>query len=343
MILNIALLVISLPLLAHGVDGLYHAARSQAQVDVSCAQFHRERPASGWLRLTGCEIDYVRAGYRESRGKVTELFIPIRPIGSSPALPSALVLSTGDPALLAIVERGLTGPAQKDREAFLLMMLKIVTAMGISSEIEGFTRPPLEMLRTRGGLAAIKAPLDDRFTVLDLGGRPRLLFPVLESLGGAAGLLVLLFRSRRGMAGIAKGAVPAAVTPPVLSAPGVIRPKEETRFRRLMLVNLPPHAPASALESAPPLGQQAGVRSALARVLPGITFDGAGVGTFNGPDHSIRLELGTAPEVWTATVDVTGDAAAEAMRRLITQTGWQVYVPLGGRFLTAEDLKNPGA
>lgn len=342
MILRIALLLVSIPLLAHGIDGLYHAARSQTQAHVTCQQIHRARPANGWLRLTGCEIDYVRAGYREIRGRVTELFIPIRPIGSSPALPSALVLSTRDPALLAIVERGLAGPAQKDREAFLLMMLKIVTAMGISSEIDGFTRPPIEMLRTRGGLAAIKAPLDDRFTVLDLGTRPRLLFPVLEALAGAAALFVLLFRS----AGLRRSTNAPAAAPPS-AAPGAApppshtaEPRADTRFRRLMLVNLPPHASPSALEGAPALGHQAGVRSALARVLPGITFDAEGVGQFNRPDHAIRLELGTAPEVWTATLDVTGDAARTALRGLITQTGWRVYAPLLGRFLTSEDLKS---
>ena len=28
-----------------------------------------------------------------------------------------------------------------------------------------------------------------------------------------------------------------------------------------------------------------------------------------------------------------------ALRRLMTQTGWQAYAPLLGRFLTSEDLK----
>lgn len=342
MILRIALLLVSVPLLAHGVDSLYHAARSQTQASVSCQEVARERPTSAWLRLTGCEIDYVRAGYREVRGKVTELFIPIRPIGSSPAQPSAVVLSTRDPNLLAIVERGLSGPAQKDREAFLVMMLKIVTAMGISSEIEGFTRPPLEMLRTRGSLAAIKAPLDDRFTVLDLGERPRLLYPVLESLVGAAALIVLLFRSgvRRMMKMPTEEQTPSPGTLPRKDAPPpTIQPAPEPRLRRLMLVNLPPHPAPSALEGAPPLGHQAGVRSALTRVLPGITFSADGVGQFNRPDHSIRVELGGAPEVWTATLEVTGHAATAALRHLITQTGWQAYAPLLGRFLTSEDLK----
>ena len=339
MIVRIALLLVSLPLLIHGADGLFHGLRSRTQAQVTCAGYHRARPSSAWVRPTECEIDYVRAGYRETRGRVTELFLPLRPLGSSPAQPSALVMSTRDPALLAIIERGLAGPAQKDQEAFLVMMLQIVKAMGVSTEIEGTTRSPLEMLRTRGALAAIKAPLERGFTVLDVGRRPRLLFPAIEAVVGATALLLfVLFPAIRRRSAERLGAAP--VSPPV-SAPVPVAPagrQQDIRLRRLMLVNLPPNAPASALETAPPLGNQAAVRSALARVLPGIAFDADGIAQFNRPDYAIRLEIGRNPQVWTATLDVTGDAAAGALRRLITQTGWRVYAPLLGRFLTGEDL-----
>ena len=336
MTLRIALLLVSLPLLAQGLDGLYHALRSQSPASVTCQQFQLARPRSGWLRLTGCEIDYVRAGYRDVRGRTTELFVPVRPLGSSPAQPAALVLSTRDPALLAIVERGLAGPAQKDPEAFLLMMLKIVNAMNVASEIQGFTRSPLQMLRTRRGLEAIKAPLVDDFAVLDLGGRPRLLFPALESMGGFVALLAMLAGSGRRR----EGRVPIVESPIARDTmPGqVMPPAPDRRLRHLMLVNLPPRADAAALERAPALGSQDAVRSTLARILPGIAFTPDGVGQFNRPDHSIRLRLGNEPEVWTATVEVSGDAGPEALARLVTKTGWQVYAPLLGRFLSPEDL-----
>ena len=312
--------------------------RSRAQTAVTCEQFHRARPASGWLRITGCEIDYVRAGYRESRGRVTELFFPVRPAGTSPAQPSSLVIATRDPGLLALIERGLTGPAQKDQEAFLVMMLQIVTAMGASREVEGLTRPPLAALISRPSLRSIKAPLESTFAILDLRRRPQPLFPAIEAIAGAVALCLVAVLStatkRHGKAALetAPGAEAALADMPP-QAPGGDR-----RYRRLMLVNLPPHSPPAALEGAPPLGQQAAVRSALGRVLPGITFDAAGVGHFNRPDHSIRVDLGSTPEVWTATIDVTGDAAATALKRLVMQTGWQAYAPLLGRFLTADDF-----
>jgi hypothetical protein len=380
-LIRIALLLVSIPLLAHGADGLYHGFRSRAQAHVTCEQFRRERPASGWLHLTGCEIDYVRAGYRDTRGRVTELFFPLRPVGSSPAQPSALVVATRDPALLAIVERAIAGPAQQDQEAFLVMMLQVVTAMGAAHEVEGLTRSALEMLRVRAGLGAIKAPLDQHFKVLDFHRRPRLLFPAIEAILGAQGLFLLMFlltaRRRQSSAPelhpeedvpmVAPGQQVDATTPAAevtevtavpAESPGLTaaespspvpettrgaddrrRPAPARDFRRLMLVNLPPNASPAALEGAPPLGPNSAVRSALSRVLPGLAFNLDGVGQFNRPDHAIVVDPGTAPEVWTATIDVTGEAAGPALKNLVTQTGWQVYAPRLGRFLTSEDLE----
>ena len=335
-----ALLLVGLPLLAHGAEGLYHAFRSRARAQVTCEQFHREKPPSGWLQLTACEVDYVRAGYRETRGRVTELFFPLRPAGSSPAVPSALVLSTRDPELLAIVDRELAGPAQNDEEAFLVMMLHVVTAMGTAREIEGMTRSPAEMLWTRRRLGAIKAPLAAGFTVLDLHARPRFLFPALETAVGALALFLAAFSMVRRTAAVAPEAgTPETAGPAPVAAPaGAVSRPDGDRFRRLMLVNLPPRSVPAALEQAPPLGLQPQVQNALARVLPGIRFDDSGVAQFSRPNHTIRLDLGTTPEVWTATLDVTGDAAAAAVKRLVTQTGWQVYAPRQGRFLTIEDF-----
>jgi hypothetical protein len=108
-----------------------------------------------------------------------------------------------------------------------------------------------------------------------------------------------------------------------------------------MLVNVPPNSPPSALEHAAPLGTESAVRSALSRVLPGIAFNTRGVGHFNRPDHAIVVNPGIAQDVWTATIDVTGEAAGSALKKLVMQTGWQVYAPKLGRFLTSEDLEIP--
>jgi hypothetical protein len=164
--------------------------------------------------------------------------------------------------------------------------------------------------------------------------------PAIEAAGGALVLLTLVFMSvrsrRRRTAATAKAAGEASEAAQARIASAIRRPVPE--FRRLMLVNLSPYAALSALEEAPPLGAQAAVRSQIARVLPGITFNDHGLGQFNGEDHSILMDLGVEPQVWAATIDVTGEAAPSALRRLITQTGWRAYAPKLGRFITGDDL-----
>jgi hypothetical protein len=172
------------------------------------------------------------------------------------------------------------------------------------------------------------------------GAQPIRLLPALELVGGAVGVVALLLvwmKSRRRAPG--QPATPPKLPGPVARASAPAG-SASLAFSRLMLVNLPPRAAASALEGAPPLGSQAAVRSAFSRVLPGIQFTDDGVGQFEGPDHAIRVDLGSGAEAWTATLDVTGQAAAPALKRLIIQTGWQAYAPKLGRFITAEDLKS---
>jgi hypothetical protein len=252
------------------------------------------------------------------------------------------MVSTKEPSVLALAEEAMSGRAATNQDDFLVAMLQVVTAMGAAREVEGMTRSPLEMLRSRGALAAIDAPLADDIVVLDLYRRPNLLLPAIELVLAMLIFTVLMglslrWRRKSPMPGADVRTTADAAAAARISA---ARAQPTPEFRRLMLVNLPPHAPASALEQATPLGSQASVRAALGQVLPGITFNDHGLGQFNRADHTILMDLGNEPQVWTATVDVTGEAAPEALKRLITATGWRAYAPRLGRFITAADLKS---
>lgn len=331
MLVRIALLLISIPLLAHGGEGLYFAARSRSQAHVTCEQYFQQRPRSGWVRVTGCEVDYVRAGYREARGRITELLFPLRPIGSSPAVPAALVLSTRDPEVLAIAEQTLGGAARTEQETFLVMMLKIVTAMRASREVDGLTRTPLEMLRTRGALSAIRAPLDDDFAILDLHAKPRFLLPAVEMAAGATALLVFLFFAAAGRRLLpettALETVPAG--PPV----SVARALPTGGLKGIMLLNLAADATLADIEAAPPLGTQAEARGRLVAVFPGLIFDKGGRATFTRVDVSVAIDLSRAAVVHTAVLDLQGEGAGRMLERVLSQTGWRAFSPRRGVFL----------
>lgn len=338
MIARIALLLVSIPLLVHGADGLYHALRSRSQAVISCEAFAQQRPSSKWVRITGCDADYLRAGYRESGGRITELLLPMTAPDVPANAPISLIASSRDPEVLALTEQAVRGDGAANQNAFLLSMLQVVTETGAAREVVGLVRSPLEMVRARGALDAIRAPLAPNVAVVDLGRRPGPLLPGIAFVAGLQALLMAVILSIR-----ARRRVPTEASSPAAEgthAAGVDPARRETpEFRRLMLVNLPPNAAAAELENATPLGTQHSVRSALAQVLPGITFNDHGLGQFNQADHTMLFDLGDGPQVWTATVDVTGDAAPEALRDLIMRTGWRAYAPRLGRFITAADLK----
>jgi hypothetical protein len=338
MIARIALLLVSIPLLVHGADGLYHSLRSRSQAVISCEAFAQQRPASRWVRITGCDADYLRAGYRESGGRITELLLPMTAPDVPAGGPVSLIASSTDPEVLALTEQAVRGPGATSQNAFLLAMLQVVTETGAAREVVGLARSPLEMARTRGALDAIRAPRAPNVVVVDLGRRPGALLPGIAFVAGLQALLLAVLLSMR-----ARRRTPVdrpEGAPEGIPAVGVDAATRQTpEFRRLMLVNLPPNAAAAELENATPLGSQHSVRSALAQVLPGITFNDHGLGQFNHADHTMLFDLGDGPQVWTATVDVTGDSAPEALRDLIMQTGWRAYAPRLGRFITAADLK----
>ncbi|MEO5895190.1 MAG: hypothetical protein ABIS06_05780 [Vicinamibacterales bacterium] len=325
MIARIALLLIALALLAHGGEELYAAARSRVQASLTCDEYSRQRPGSNWVRLSGCELDYVRVGYRETEGRLSELLFPLRPAGSDPAMPASMILATHDPAVLEVAAQAIGASApQRDPDAFIAAMLDVVTAMAVSGDIEGLARSPLGAYRTRPSIAAIHTPLDENFTVVDLRAQPRPLVPAIEIAAGANGLLMFLFLSMRARRKTGSDAV-LATEMPTVPAP--------TSLRGLMLLNLPGTATANEIEAAPPLGTQESVRAMLASVLPGLSFDERGRATFTRPDVVARVDLAGGPVVHTAVISLEGEAADATLLRLLSKTGWRAFSAKGGSFL----------
>lgn len=327
MTLKIALLLVSLLLFALGGHGLYHASLNRAQTAVSCEQLVRQRPAQTWLRISGCELDYVGAGYREVRGQIAELYFPVRPAQADPAAPVPLVAVTSNPEALAIAQSTMGDGRQPDQEAFLVMMLRIVTTLRASREVEGTIRTnPLLALSTRRALAGMGASLAPNVAVIDLHATPSFLLPGLEAAVGFAALLafVALLRRRPAPAG---AAAPAEATVPA----------DAPRLPALMLLNLPDTATGDDIEKAPPLGTRKEVAKRSTRALKGLKFTG-GRGVLKTSHVDLTIDLGDHDVVSTAIVRARGAAAAESVRALARATGWRVYVPKRGAFITFEQI-----
>jgi hypothetical protein len=199
--LQALLLLVGLGLLAFGGEGLYYAYSNPQQVTMRCAEYAQSRPSALWLRLTDCEADYLGAGYRESGGQIAELFFPVRPAGRPRNDPAALVAATRDPQVLAIAQATVGEGRQPTQEQFIVMMLKIITALGASREIEGWGRAGIvKAFDTRRSLASLSSPIEPDAIVLDLHARPDATAPARLAGAGAlalVGALLLHLRSKR--------------------------------------------------------------------------------------------------------------------------------------------------
>ena len=343
---RLLLLVGGLVLLALGAQGIYHAASHSRRIEMSCDAFSRGRPDALWLRLTDCELDYLGAGYQESRGRITELFFPVRPTGQSRSEPAPLVAATRDPAVLALAEDTMGGSRQPDQEQYLVMMLKIVSALRAAREIEGYRRAgAVHVLRTGQQLSGMTASLSEDVAVIDLHRSPDLRNPGALAAAGTAMMLAagLLFRQRRGPAAAAHADVLAVIASEpdekaAMSTPHYVEtPAQDSgqpgHLRGVMLLNLPPGAGRDAIEDAPPLGTRAEVADAIDAVFPLVVFGADGRGTFARHDNLVTFDIGRYDPVATVVLNARGGTAIADVMALLRTTGWRAFAPRAGVFL----------
>jgi hypothetical protein len=347
--IRFVLLLVGVPLLAIGGEGLYHAIRNREQRVMTCEQFVRERPKAAWLKLTDCDVDYIGAGYRESNGRISELLFPVRPAGQLRNVPAVAIVATKDGGALGIAQGTIGNGEQPDQEAFLVMMLTIVTSLKTSREVDGYARVGIvEALNARRVVSGLAGPLDPSPVVIDLRAQPQMAVPALEIAAGALAVLMFVYlqiRGRRRARGAATAEQPA--TPSMAAAPDAVTPVTESpapmmpqKLRGLMLLNLPRNAGVEAIEVAPPLGNRADVVRKLEETLPDLGIDDSGRGTFNRPDCTISVALGTSEPVATAVLDAQGEGALTCIRALLAATGWRVFAPRRGVFVDAGQLQD---
>lgn len=337
--LPLVLLLVGVPLLLLGGEGLYYATRDRQPKTIACDRYLRERPDATWLRLGNCEIDYLGAAYREtSSGAITELFFPVRPIGQQRTAPTAIIMATRDRTALDTAQQTIGAGKQADQEQFLVMMLKIVTNLRASREINGYVRRSfLERLQAQRLVSGLGVPVDSSFIVIDLYGQPSIELPAILAGSGAVSALAglaLLVRGRRG-----RREPDVALPMPIEAGPPAVH-LPPARYRGLMLLNLPPTATPAMVESAPPLGGRAEVVHRLRAAMPGILADERGRCVYTRPDCSALIDLGPGEPVATAVVDAEGDGAGALLRAILETSGWRLFAPRLGTFVDPDHLEH---
>jgi hypothetical protein len=229
-----ALLLPALGLVALAADGLYQASRGRQEITIPCQQFASGNPSSRLVRVTGCEIDFAGVAYRESLGRIAELYFPARSAAGGDAL---VVAVTSNPAALAVVQRLLGSGRQPAPEVSIPAMQKAAAAAGASPDIRGLVRAGVfQSFTSRRVLSGIAVPLAESVAIVDLQAAPDFITPLIELLAGLAlAAAAFLFLNRS----------PAPASPPVESS------DREEILERLRRHTEAMHAPAEPAEPRP--------------------------------------------------------------------------------------------
>jgi hypothetical protein len=328
------LVLVGFMLLAHGGEHLYHALGNRQPHTLTCEQLAQGPPGALWLRVTGCTVD-EGAGYRESRGRLNELYLLMRSPSQPPAAPVSLVVVTSDSRALAAAEATIGNAQQPDQEAYGEMMRRIVTSLNASREVEGYVRSgAIEKFQTRRALAGLSARLAPDFVALDLHGKPTVFRPAIEVGLGLALLAVAFFRRSRRAPHVAVEGDPAVLDAPADSGVAPHSP----RIPPVMLLNLAPTSGPADLEAAPPLGSRNDVLQRIKAILGHIGAAPDGRVNLQGPNWALTLDVGREDPVWTVTVDARGDESADVLARLVRETGWRIFMPKLGKFVDSSAL-----
>jgi hypothetical protein len=177
-----------------GGQNTHVALQNRAPVEISCADYLRQRPDAAWLRLTHCYPDFEHLAvesstHTPSNGPSTTLttavYVPLRAAQGSTEARTQILLSSDDADMLGLGAQfgGTVGDA-------------VVTEL--STAVEGLVESGLSLSqRRKADLAKLNLRLADDFVIVDRGDRPRALWFALGELALGLGALYLLVRRYR--------------------------------------------------------------------------------------------------------------------------------------------------
>ena len=181
--------IVVIVLLIVGGQGAYVALKNPEPLKITVADYIAKKPNAEWMTLQEAQVSLVEAAYKARLGKVSEVFIPVRPIAESTDVPVHILLSTDNQAVVAALQHlsrsGGTMEKKVDtaaRQADNLFMWQDIT---------GLTRYGIFYdLLMRARLARLNMKLAEDFVILNDGASPNLLVSLSMVVGG---LLIWFF------------------------------------------------------------------------------------------------------------------------------------------------------
>lgn len=181
--------IVVIVLLIVGGQGIYVALKNPEPLKITVANYIAKKPNAEWMTLQEAQVSLVEAAYKARLGKVSEVFIPVRPIGESTDVPVHILLSTDNQAVVAALqhlsrsggtmEKKVDTAAQQADNLFMWQDITGLTRYGIFYDL---------LMRAR--LAKLNMKLAEDFVILNDGASPNILVSLSMVVGG---LLIWFF------------------------------------------------------------------------------------------------------------------------------------------------------
>lgn len=183
--------LIVIALLWGGCQGVYTALKNRQPLEVTVSDYIAKKPDAEWVTLKDAQLNLLEAAHKEQLGKISEIFIPVRPKGESTDAPVHILLSTKDDTILAALE-DLNKSGDNMKEA-LNAASRHADKLFMQRDVSGLIRFGIDSDdKTRGKLARLDMKLVPDFVILNDGAAPSLLGSMsMLGIGGLIGFFML--------------------------------------------------------------------------------------------------------------------------------------------------------
>lgn len=178
-------------LFASGGHDIYTAAVDKQPVTLTLHDFIAKKPESHWLVLKDCTLDYTEASTKKSKGRITEVYVPVTDPKGPKEQKVHVLLSMESARDIAVVE---AMEGFKTEDDVVKYNKAHPNTLIQTRDVEGLVEYGVDLNEsTRKELADLNKNTDPDFILLRDGQRPDMGTGIAKVLGGFALLGVTIF------------------------------------------------------------------------------------------------------------------------------------------------------
>jgi hypothetical protein len=200
------LVVLTAAALWWGLPNVYVGIRNREPLEITCADYLKQRPSDKWLRLTHCEADIANLATEEATDhEIRRVYVPLRPEGAADAGRTEIVVERDDREM-----RDAAAKLRQDNPTDA--MIERVHRL-LAEPTEGLVKFGIDLSdKDQEQLRRLGIGLADDFVMIDRGAKPHFWAALGVSLAGLAvlGVFVRALVRRRKPAAASHAPAPPA-------------------------------------------------------------------------------------------------------------------------------------